>query len=659
MDFISQINKDFEKLRSAGFKWEEDAIKGMIVQLCSPTSGEYRMDILNNTLDARYCNDKTPFSLLEIRSTYQSQMTTRRTVNKSEETVRALATSFQKMTPYKSNSNCQMPYSPSPSSSQTHYPQNQKIQPPAAFFKTVEEQEKSVALPVVPTMKSAKEVHDGIWQCFHCAKFGHGKISCGSYKRGQGRTAPHFNNWLKCLNGVFYTRQALFGSPPQPASTTPITARHAQVEATPSPTPLTVSASTVAWSAEGNAEDEVPTEYLLDGGATHHVSNARGSLIGYCPLSQPIKLKTAANGENTFIVGKGSLRITNNVVVTDVYCSPQALCTLISQAKLVEQGARLWFWGNDVIIRLPDGNSVIAMYRDRKWVIDAITKSLHLDDIPDIVGRVHAMSASKDVDLAYLWHRRFGHVDMKRIRKLCVGQLGLGLPQSIPTATFTCEDCLLCKITRQRKLGRSERDLGMLDVVVSDVMGPFPSDVNGNRFTVAFRDVATTYSDIVIIKNKSDVSDEFTKVINRWERETGFKVKNVRTDGGGEYVKTTFSTWLKAKGILHENSNPYKPEQNGVAERLNRTISEMGRTMLAASHLPQDFWSFPYVTACYLHNRLPNTLTGNKTPYELFYGRKPQLDIVRTFGSTAFVHRHKAQRHGKLDERGSRCTMIG
>lgn len=87
--------------------------------------------------------------------------------------------------------------------------------------------------------------------------------------------------------------------------------------------------------------------------------------------------------------------------------------------------------------------------------------------------------------------------------------------------------------------------------------------------------------------------------------------------GGGEYMKSTFSNWLRAKGIIHKHSNPYKPEQNGVAERLNCTISEMGRTMPAALHLPQDFWSFAYVTACYLHNWLHNSLTRDKTPFEL------------------------------------------
>lgn len=123
-------------------------------------------------------------------------------------------------------------------------------------------------------------------------------------------------------------------------------------------------------------------------------------------------------------------------------------------------------------------------------------------------------------------------------------------------------------------------------MIVSDVMGPFPQDVNGARFTVTFRDVATTYSDIVAIKQKSKVPEVFMNTIQRWERETGFKVKCVRSDGGGKYMKSTFSGWLKSRGIAHKHSNPYEPEQNGVAERLNRMVGDMARKMLSASHLP-------------------------------------------------------------------------
>lgn len=666
MTFVNEVNNDFEKLKSAGFTWDEDVVKGMVYQLCCPTTGEYGMDVVNGVLDARYRTDKSPFFSAEIRSTIQNVIQTRKSVNKNEMHVNALASSFQKMNMGRMKPTPENHYPPPSSQSKQHTSQRaQGPPPPPPVFPDTTARDATNASPVVPPKSACKEVHEGQWQCFHCAGFGHRKVACPAFQRFKHRSAPHFNDWVKCLNGITYTRKAVFGSDKHGApTTTSVSARQAEPSTPPVPYPPSqVSASAVSWSAEGNSNDETPTEYLLDGGSTHHVSNALTSLMNYESLPSPIKLNTAAHGDNACIVGRGTLRVPTtdgaHYDLTEVFYSPQATATLISQAALIEQGAKLWFWGNDVVIRLSNGKSVVARYRDRKWLINVKLSPCDMISLPERVGRVETLSADLDRDLAYLWHRRFGHVDMKRIRQLCVGQLGDGLPKSLPQASFVCEDCLMCKSTRRRKLGRTGREHGLLDVIVSDIMGPFPEDVNGNRFTVTFRDVSTTFSNIVIIKNKSDVPEIFTRMVTRWERETGMKVKHVRTDGGGEYMKTTFSSWLKAKGIFHEHSNPYEPEQNGVAERLNRTISDMGRTMLAASHLPQTFWSFAYVTACYLHKRLPNSLTGDKTPFELFYGRRPQLDIVRTFGATAFVHRHEPQRSGKLDDRGRRCMMIG
>lgn len=92
---------------------------------------------------------------------------------------------------------------------------------------------------------------------------------------------------------------------------------------------------------------------------------------------------------------------------------------------------------------------------------------------------------------------------------------------------------------------------------------------------------------------------------------------------------------------------PYEHHQNGVAERLNRTIGDMGRTMLLASGLSESMWSFAYLTAAYLHNRIPNSLTGDKTPLELPFDKKPNLEGVRTFGERAIVHIH-GERRNKL-----------
>lgn len=490
MTFINEVNNNFDKLKSAGFTWDEDVVKGMVYQLFSPTTGEYGMDIVNGSLDAQYRTYKSSFTSSEVQSTIQNVITTCKAVNENEMNVQPLATSFQKMnvtqnSKYKPTSLYQHNTASATQLSHRGTQRGQGPPPPPPIFPDTTARDATTASPIVPSRLACKEVHDGLWQCFHCGEFGHGKVACPYFQCFQPRSAPHYNDWVKCTNGITYTRKAVFGSETHGApSTTSVSARHAAIPTSSSPPPTQVSASTVDWSAKGNLQDDTLVDYLLDGGATHHVRNDLTSLTSYETLPTAIKLSTAAHGDNTSIVGRGILKIptTNgsHYDVTEVFYSPQAKTTLISQAVLIEQGAKLWFWGNDVVIRLLNGKSIVATYTDRKWLIHA-KQSNHCNmPIPERIGRVKTLSVDLDRDLAYLWHRRLGHVDMKRIRPLCVGQLGLGVPTTLPQASFVCEDCLTCKSTRRRKLGWLEREHGLLEVIVSDVMGPFPEDVNGN-----------------------------------------------------------------------------------------------------------------------------------------------------------------------------------
>lgn len=245
-------------------------------------------------------------------------------------------------------------------------------------------------------------------------------------------------------------------------------------------------------------------------------------------------------------------------------------------------------------------------------------------------------------DPSRLWHNRLGHVSRKNIKKLFKGHESYGLPELIRSKDMTCEECLKCKSTRRIILGSKHCEPQLLDMIVSNVAGPFTPFLSGEKLVVNFGDVATSYSEIAIIKIKAQVLMKLMNVLKRWEKETGVKVKKIRTDRGGEYISGNLDRWLKSEGIQHKFSNPYEPEQNSNAERLNRTL-------LASSSLPNQFWNFVYLTDAYLHNKIPNSLTGDKTAYELFLGRRPQLNIIRSFGAIAYVHIHKNQRTpGKL-----------
>ena len=157
---------------------------------------------------------------------------------------------------------------------------------------------------------------------------------------------------------------------------------------------------------------------------------------------------------------------------------------------------------------------------------------------------------------------------------------------------------------------RAEEPLGLIH---SDVCGKINSpSIGGAEYFVTFIDDKTHYVWIYVLKNKHEVFETFKQWKSLVEKSSGYKVKTFRTDNGGEYMSTEFESYLKSEGIKHEYTIPKTPEQNGVFERMNRTLVESVRSMLADSKLPHRFWAEALSTATYLINRSPTKTLEDK-----------------------------------------------
>src|SRR5277367_1807588 len=138
------------------------------------------------------------------------------------------------------------------------------------------------------------------------------------------------------------------------------------------------------------------------------------------------------------------------------------------------------------------------------------------------------------------------------------------------------------------------------------------------------------------------------------ELQSGYKILAVRLDGAGE--NRTLGNELRLLGVAVEYTTAYTPSQNGVSERLNRTLVGMAKAMLLASRLPQKFWGFAIETACYIRNRLPIG-PGKMTPEQAFTGKKPWINHLRVFGCLAYVLRPQEQRL-KLDANSIKTAFV-
>ena len=144
------------------------------------------------------------------------------------------------------------------------------------------------------------------------------------------------------------------------------------------------------------------------------------------------------------------------------------------------------------------------------------------------------------------------------------------------------------------------------------------------------------YMDYLSI-HKEDTFDEFVVFARKIQKQIGRQIQHIRSDHGTEFENANFSDYCDEQGISHNFSAPRTPQQNGVVERKNRTLEEMARTMLISSGLPKNFWAEAVSTACYILNRALIRPLLNKTPYELFKGRKPNIMYFKVFGSKCYV----------------------
>ena len=192
-----------------------------------------------------------------------------------------------------------------------------------------------------------------------------------------------------------------------------------------------------------------------------------------------------------------------------------------------------------------------------------------------------------------------------------------------------------------------------------DTMGPFPiPSLGGARYLLTFLDDYSGLSVVRPIKAKSQISGVVQEVLNLLATQTGFQVKNIRTDLGTEFVNSNLQGYLAKRGINHQKSAAYTPEQNGRAERLNRSIIEKTRSLLIDSGLPKVLWAEAACTANYLRNRQINSLNDSKTPFELAFGTVPDVSNLRIFGSKAYV-KTPTSFVDKLDPRCKQGVLVG
>uniref|UniRef100_H3H9F8 Integrase catalytic domain-containing protein n=1 Tax=Phytophthora ramorum TaxID=164328 RepID=H3H9F8_PHYRM len=224
-----------------------------------------------------------------------------------------------------------------------------------------------------------------------------------------------------------------------------------------------------------------------------------------------------------------------------------------------------------------------------------------------------------------------------------------------------CDGCALGKQTRVSYMKSSpNRAKQVLEVVHSDVCGPMQTPTfGGKRYFVTFIDDKSHFCVVYLLRNKSEVAAKFAEFVAFAETQTGKRVQTLRSDNGGEYTSRAMTKFCADRGIVQKFTPPYTPQLNGVAKRMNRTLVECARCMLEHAGLPKTYWGEAVMTATFLRNRCPTrAVSHDKSPHQVWTGKKPLLANLKVFGCHAYVHVPKAKRT-KFDARSVRCRFLG
>lgn len=475
----------------------------------------------------------------------------------------------------------------------------------------------------------------GPMKCHKCGKPGHVKAMCraGNEEKQQGGgknlRCAHCKKTGHSVDSCFVLKRDKEGAARLAAN---------------SPSDYDASDDSLVYSASSSvfsSSTHPKMPLVLDSGATDHIFPSSSCFTEYSTKEIPLQCSFiyTADGKPHEVIGSGivTLLLHNGMEQTTARIHalhvPSLNQTLISLGCINRRGK--------VAFNLSKAGVPTLTRNDKPWA-DLKTTS---NGLLILSGRIvmpgpstqpvnddggHAFSAGTD------WHLRLGHPGLTMMRAMS----GKGLIPSLTTseiaAVQSCEVCCQAKMSQSphKHVSESTEACQKMDRVHLDLSGPMAvaSHHGGHSYFQAGMEIGCRLSFVHLLKHKSDALAVSKNAIAALESESGKSLKSLRTDGGGEYTSAAWGQYAMEKGINHELTAPYSPQQNGMAERLNRTLLEKMRCLLIWSKLPKSYWGVALLHANWLRNRLPTSALKGGVPIEAWTGRKHNLKMNHTFG---------------------------
>ena len=395
--------------------------------------------------------------------------------------------------------------------------------------------------------------------------------------------------------------------------------------------------------------------WIIDSGASRHMTFQGEILYNYKEFETPEPVGLG-DGRTVSALGSGKVKVVSQLYhnkkvagwMTDVLYVPKLTSNLFSVNAATLKGNVISFGHKYCWIRnkkrklIGTGSPMGKLYMLNCEVLNSPA------DKATVAGETEGNSK---IDL---WHQRLAHVNVKQLQQLVKNSEGVD-PQPEGKINF-CEACVHGKMHRLPHTALKDiKSKERLQLVHTDVCGPMQTQsFGGSSYFITFTDDHSRYCKTYFLRKKSEALEKFKEFKVAVEKETGMTIKALRADRGGEYMSEEFKQFLKECGIRSEPTAAYSPQQNGVSERLNRTLVEAARSMISHAGLSKAYWAEAVATATYLRNRMVSSaIKSGITPYQLWYGKKPNLKHLRVFGCTVYSLIPDGERK-KLDEKAQK-----
>ncbi|KAH9791908.1 hypothetical protein KPL71_003919 [Citrus sinensis] len=390
-------------------------------------------------------------------------------------------------------------------------------------------------------------------------------------------------------------------------------------------------------------------KWYLDSGCSRHMTGNYAWFSSFTKIENGGDVSFGDNSKGK-ILGIGNVGKVSSTLIENVCLVENLKHNLISISQLCDKGYKVIFDKFSCVIENScDGKTLFVGNRCGNVYIIDIECASTLDKC---FSALH--------DDCWLWHRRLGHASMDLISKISKDDLVKGLPKIGFQKDKICEACQFGKQIKTSFKNKNYISTSKpLELLHIDLFGPSRyASLNGKYYAFVIVDDYSRYTWVLFLANKDDALDAFKVLCKKLQNEKGHGIVCIRSDHGGEFENHAFESFCNNLGIEHQFSSPRTPQQNGVVERKNRSIQEMARTMLNENALPKYFWAEAVNTACYVLNRVLIRPNLNKTPYELWKDRKPNIGYFKVFGCKCFVLNTK-DNLGKFDSKSDVGIFLG